>query len=98
MRTAGNSSAAYERVQDCSQAGLGSWTSVRVAASRSVFVVLTVFHAWLFWAHATTGRLTDPSTAVRWAAAALILGGFLTLRRHGRSLTSGRHALVLWLL
>jgi hypothetical protein len=72
--------------------------SVRLVAGRSIAGALAGFHTWLFWVHATTGRLLDPATALRWVAAALILAGFLTLRRVGRPLTSGRQALVLWLL
>jgi hypothetical protein len=71
---------------------------VRLVAGRSIAAALAGFHSWLFWVHATTGRLLDPATALRWVAAALILAGFLTLRRVGRPLTSGRRALVLWLL
>ena len=71
---------------------------VRRAAGRSVIAGLAGFHASLLWVHATTGRLLDPATALRWVAAALILAGFLALRRGGRPLASGRRALVLWLL
>jgi hypothetical protein len=71
---------------------------VRRAAGRSVIAGLAGFHASLFWVHATTGRLLDPATALRWVAAALILAGFLTLRRVGRPLATSRRALVLWLL
>jgi hypothetical protein len=64
----------------------------------SVLTGLGGFHAWLLWEHASTGRLLDPATLLRWVAAALILAGFLALRRVGRPLASGRRALVLWLL
>ncbi len=72
--------------------------SVRKMVSRSFVAVLAGFHTWLFWVHATTGRLLEPATALRWIAALLILTGFLALRRVGRPLVSGRRALVLWLL
>jgi hypothetical protein len=65
---------------------------------RSILGALVGFHAWLFWAHAASGRLLEPGTAFRWIAGALILAGFLWLRRSGRLLTSDRRALVLWLL
>ena len=74
----------------------GSW--VRLIAGRALLAVLFGFHAWLLGVHATTGRLWDPATALRWMAAALILAGFLWLRRAGWPLNSGRRALILWLL
>lgn len=98
MWTGGNPAPAHGQNLAVFRAISGGSASVRLVASWSVAAVLTGFHTWLFWVHATTGRLLDPSTAGRWLAAALILCGFLVLRRMGRPLTSGRQALVLWLL
>jgi len=78
--------------------GSHSVASVRQIAGRSFLAALVGFHGWLFWVHITTGRLWEPVTAMRWVAAALIVAGFLSLRRAGWPLTSGRRALVLWLL
>lgn len=81
-----------------STAKWASFSSVQVLAGRCAVAVLTAFHAWLFWVHATTGRLLDPATAFRWFAGALILCGFVAMRRLGGPLLWGRKALVFWLL
>ena len=79
-----------------------SRTSARAGIPALVGLVallaLASFHAWLFWTHATSGRLLEPGTAARWLVAALILGGFMALRRLGLPVLLGRKALVLWLL
>jgi len=98
MRIAGYPSPARAACGAAAKAESEWAASVRLAAGRSAAVVLAGFHSWLFWVHVSTGRLLDPATTLRWVAAALILVGFLTLRRVGRPLTSGRQALVLWLL
>lgn len=68
------------------------------ASSRVPVVALTVFHAWLLWTHATTGRLFDADVAGRWGAAVLVAASFWWLSRLGLPLLKGRRALVLWLL
>jgi len=79
-----------------------SRTSARAGIPALVGLVallaLASFHAWLFWTHATSGRLHEPGTAIRWLLAALLLGGFIALRRLGLPVLFGRRALVLWLL
>lgn len=98
MRIAENPSPARTRDRASFAPDSGGRPSIRLVLTRSGFTALAGFHAWLFWVHATTGRLLDPATTSRWVAAALILIGFLALRRVGRPLASGRRALVLWLL
>jgi hypothetical protein len=68
------------------------------AASRLPVVVLAVFHAWLLWTHATTGRLFDAGVAGRWGVAVLVAASFWWLSRLGLPLFKGRRALVLWML
>jgi hypothetical protein len=61
-------------------------------------LLLSGFHAWLFWTHLAAGRLTEPAVAFRWAVGLLLASGFLALRRASVPLTRGRGALVLWVL
>jgi hypothetical protein len=78
---------------------------------RPTVLVLALFHSWLFWNRLADGRFLEPAVAFRWIAGALILAGFLALRRLGNSRRSrlggiaepadrasiGRKSLVLWL-
>lgn len=77
--------------------------------SRAAVLILALFHGWLFWNRLADGRVLEPAVAFRWIAGALILAGFLALRRLPRRPGSGRIAesagcgsagrtsLVLWL-
>jgi len=74
--------------------------------SRPAVVALGLFHGWLFWSRLADGRVLEPDVAFRWIAGALILAGFLALRRLPRSgrlakagtrESAGRRSLVLWL-
>jgi hypothetical protein len=56
---------------------------------------LVVFHAGLFWAQFAAGRLREPQVALRWLAAALVLGLSLHHRRAGATLLRSRRGLVL---
>lgn len=99
MATAGNPSAprhSAERPGSACQAQAGA--RIPALLGRAVPLALASFHAWLFWTHATSGRLLEPGTAIRWLLAALLLGGFIALRRLGLPVLLGRKALVLWLL
>lgn len=99
MRIAGNPSLVGRRQSGPSCPPGGGWSAgARAVLGPAAVAALTGFHAWLFWTHAITGRLLDPATALRWVAAALIVAGFVARHRLGRPLTSGRQALVLWLL
>jgi hypothetical protein len=99
MATAGNPSAPRhpaERPGSACPAQAGA--TIPALLGRAVPLGLASFHAWLFWTHATSGRLLEPGTAIRWLLAALLLGGFIALRRLGLPILFGRRALVLWLL
>jgi hypothetical protein len=63
-----------------------------------LLAALAGFHAWLLGVHLLTGEAFEPTTAVRWALAALVLAGFRTLSRRGLPLFFGRRAVGLWLL
>jgi hypothetical protein len=79
--------------------------------SRPAVLILALFHGWLFWNRMVDGRFLEPAVAFRWIAGALILAGFLALRRLGASSkpgsggiaesancgSTGRKSLVLWL-
>jgi hypothetical protein len=56
---------------------------------------LAVFHAGLLWTQAAAGRLREPGLALRWIAAALVLGAIFHHRRAGATLLRGRRGLVL---
>jgi hypothetical protein len=74
-------------------------------------LVLVLFHLWLFWNRLADGRFHDLAVASRWIVGALMLAGFLALRRLGNSRgprsgqiaepanrgSVGRKSLVLWL-
>jgi hypothetical protein len=74
------------------QLDLSAW------AGRVAVLLLSGFHAWLFWSHVADGRLLDPAVAARWFAGVLLTVGFVVLRRFGLPLIRGRKAIVLWLL
>ena len=65
---------------------------------RVAVLLLSGFHAWLFWSHVVDGRLLEPAVATRWLLGVLLTAGFIGLRRTGLSLIRGRKAIVLWLL
>jgi hypothetical protein len=71
---------------------------VMYAASRLPVAVLAVFHVWLLWTHATTGKLFEADVAGRWGVAVLVAASFWWLSRLGVPLVRGRRALVLWML
>jgi hypothetical protein len=77
--------------------GRPSISAVADGLVNAAILVLSVFHAWLLASHIHQGRMTDPAVAVRWVAGALILAGFLFLRRVGAPLLWSRRAVVLWL-
>lgn len=66
--------------------------------ARVAVLLLSGFHAWLFWTHLSSGRLAEPAVASRWAVGLLLAGGFLALRRAAVPLIRGRRALALWVL
>ena len=57
-----------------------------------------MFHAALFWSQIGSGRLLDPSVAVRWGMGALLLAALVALGRAGVPVLWGRRALVVWVL
>jgi hypothetical protein len=59
---------------------------------------LIAFHGWLLWDRLSGGALLHPTVALRWAAAALLVGALAGLRHLGAPLFQGRRALVVWLL
>ena len=61
-------------------------------------LVLTIFHVSLFWDRLVGGDLLDPSVALRWAGAGLIVSALVALRRFDVPLHRGRRAFSLWLL
>jgi hypothetical protein len=63
-----------------------------------LLAILAGFHVRLFGLHVVTGEAFEPTTAVRWALAALVLAGFRALSRRGLPLFVGRRAVGLWLL
>jgi len=63
-----------------------------------LLAILAGFHVWLLGLHVITGEAFEPTTAVRWALAALVLAGFRALSRRGLPLFVGRRAVGLWLL
>jgi hypothetical protein len=71
---------------------------VSALLGRVAVLLLSGFHAWLFWSHLAGGRLLEPAVASRWVAGVLLTAGFLGLRRVGVPLVRGRKAVVLWLL
>jgi hypothetical protein len=80
-------------------AGIGRvvWRTIRLAAGAAL-LALVAFHVWLFWDHFVAGRLTDPLTAGKWTASALLVLGLMALHRRGVPLISSRRAVVLWTL
>lgn len=67
-------------------------------AGRVAVLLLSGFHAWLFWRHLVDGRLFESAVATRWLAGVLLTAGFIGLRRLGVPVIRGRQAVVLWLL
>jgi hypothetical protein len=65
--------------------------------SRLAVLGLSAFHGWLLWTQIVGGRFAEPAVAFRWTVGALILAGFIFLRRLGVPLLWGRRAVVLWL-
>jgi hypothetical protein len=63
-----------------------------------LLAALAGFHAWLLGVHLLSGEAFEPTTAVRWALAALVLAGFRALSRRGLPVFVGRRAVGLWLL
>jgi len=63
-----------------------------------LLAILAGFHVWILGLHVVTGEAFEPTTAVRWALAALVLAGFRALSRRGLPLFGGRRAVGLWLL
>ena len=63
-----------------------------------MLAILAGFHVWLLGLHLVTGEAFEPTTAVRWALAAVVLAGFRALSRRGLPLFFGRRAVGLWLL
>lgn len=63
-----------------------------------LLAALAGFHVWLLGFHLYTGEAFEPTTAVRWALAALVFAGFRALSRRGLPLFFGRRAVGLWLI
>jgi hypothetical protein len=59
---------------------------------------LVVFHVWLFASMVADGRLTEPAVAFRWAVAAGLAVGLVSLRRAGLPLFTSRRGAALWVL
>lgn len=56
---------------------------------------LVLFHVGLLWAQLAAGRLSEPAVALRWLAAALVLGVIFHHRRAGATLLRSHKGLVL---
>jgi len=76
----------------------GVWAALWAGLGRVSVGILVVFHAWLFWLHATEGKLFEADVALRWLVAGAVALAFWGLRRLGLPLFRGRRAVVLWLL
>ncbi len=72
--------------------GLLRWS----ARAFGLFVVLV--HVELLAERLLAGELTDPGIALRWAGSAVLLAGFLLLRRRMPSMRSRRAAVAFWTL
>ena len=59
---------------------------------------LVVFHGALLAGRFADASIAHPEVIAQWVAAVLLGLGAVALRRQGRSLVSGRSALVFWLL
>ncbi len=59
---------------------------------------LVVFHGALLAGRFADASIAHPEVIAQWVAAVLLCLGAVALRRQGRSLVSGRGALVFWLL
>lgn len=59
---------------------------------------LVVFHGALLAGRFADASIAHPEVIAQWVAAVLLGVGAVALRRQGRSLVSGRSALVFWLL
>ncbi len=59
---------------------------------------LVAFHAALLFEHLADASIAHPQVLAQWVGALLLGAGAGALRRQGRSLLSGRSALVFWLL
>lgn len=66
------------------------------AALGAVFLVL--FHSWLLWLRLSDFAILEPTIALRWLGALVLLVALLWLRRAPGSLLWGRKAVVFWLL
>lgn len=65
----------------------------------TVLVVgLGLLHSQLLWQRIASSTLFEPLVALRWGAAALVIAGFVYLKRAGVSVIWGHKALILWLL
>jgi hypothetical protein len=73
------------------------WQVLRVGVAIGA-TALGAFHAALFWDRIAAGQLFDPLVALRWVAAAGLVGALLALRHHGVSLLRGRQGLTVWTL
>lgn len=59
---------------------------------------VALFHGWLLLQRLVDSTIGEPAILLRWLGAVGLLAGALAVRRRGLSVTSGRSALVFWLL
>ena len=60
--------------------------------------LVAAFHGWLLLQRLVDASIGDPDVLLRWLGGLVLAGAALYLRPRGVSLTSGRSALVFWLL
>ena len=60
--------------------------------------LLVAFHAWLLALRLAEGQLGEPTVALRWLAAPILIAALATLRRAGVPLVWGRKAFAFWVL
>lgn len=69
-----------------------------LALTRGLVALLVVHHGWLLFQRLRNDSISEPTVALRWGLAALVLGLALLFRRRGLTVLSGRSGLVFWLL
>jgi hypothetical protein len=60
--------------------------------------LLVAFHAWLLALRLAEGQLAEPTVALRWLAALILIASLAALRRAGVPLVWGRKAFAFWVL
>ena len=73
------------------------WMPVIVLVLGAVSL-LVAFHVWLLALRLAEGQLGEPTVALRWLAALILVATLASLRRAGVPLVWGRKAFVFWIL